>query len=151
MFPALMASVSIPQTMPCISPISQHQQQHQIRPLPIEMPNNSTNNILIPPKHPQQPQNLSENGCSTTKPNRKRKRSKTAGNLEGTPPIKQQILQEVEIKQPNNQQLLPPIEQQQSSSSTSPPSASRISSPDSNSIVHKGRKLKLYAAEGEET
>lgn len=155
MFPALMASVSIPQTMPCISPISQqHQQQHQIRPLPIEMPNNtSTNNILIPSKvHPQQQsQNLSENGCSTTKPNRKRKRSKTAGNAEGTPPIKQQILQEVEIKQPNNQQQLPSIEQQQSSSSTSPPSASRISSPDSNSIVHKGRKLKLYAAEGEET
>uniref|UniRef100_A0A915P482 HTH CENPB-type domain-containing protein n=1 Tax=Meloidogyne floridensis TaxID=298350 RepID=A0A915P482_9BILA len=151
MFPALMASVSIPQTMPCISPISQqHQQQHQIRPLPIEMPNNtSTNNILIPSKvHPQQQsQNLSENGCSTTKPNRKRKRSKTAGNAEGTPPIKQQILQEVEIKQPNNQQQLPSIEQQQSSSSTSPPSASRISSPDSNSIVHKGRKLKLYAAE----
>nr|CAD2177657.1 unnamed protein product [Meloidogyne enterolobii] len=149
MFPAFMASVSIPQTMPCISPISQHQQQHQIRPLPIEMPNNtSTNNILIPSKvHPQQPQNLSENGCSTTKPNRKRKRSKTAGNVEGTPPIKQQILQEVEIKQPNNQHQLPPIEQQQSSSSTSPPSTSRISSPDSNSIVHKGRKLKLYAAE----
>ncbi|KAL7077715.1 hypothetical protein ACQ4LE_003068 [Meloidogyne hapla] len=134
-FPALMASVSIPPTMPCISPIS----QQQIRPSTIEISNNNNTNIISSKGQQQQQQNLVENGCSNK--NRKRKRSKTVG-VEGAPPTKQQILQEVEIKQQINQQL-----PEQQSSSSSPPSASRISSPDSNSIVHKGRKLKLYAAE----
>ncbi|KAF7635682.1 hypothetical protein Mgra_00004924 [Meloidogyne graminicola] len=129
--PALMASVSIPTGMPCISPISQQQQV---------IITTNENKVKEEKRLVEQ-----ENGNCSNKINRKRKRSKNNNNNE----TKTTIQQTIKVEEKTTQQQQQQIKQEQCCSNNSSPSlanTSRISSPDS-TTVHKGRKLKLYAAE----